>query len=123
MASGVARRDEKKEAQWRRHVQAQASGGVSIRAFCKARGISEPSFHGWRRELRRRDAQKAVPAFVPVEVTALPTAASALASASVVEILLPGEQVVRLRGKVDRRQLADVLAVLGEVRPRGTTPC
>lgn len=72
MASGWAVRDKGKELMWRRHLTAQTAEGVSIRAFCKARGISEQSFHWWRRELRRREGQKAVPAFVPVAVTALP---------------------------------------------------
>jgi transposase len=115
MASGTVVRDKGKELIWRRHLAAQAAEGVSIRAFCKAHGISEQSFHWWRRELRRRDAVKATPAFVPVTVKAAPTAASAPVSAGVVEILLSGDPRVRLTGKVDRQQLVEVLSAMEAV--------
>jgi len=121
MASGATVRDKSKELMWRRQVAAQAAGGLSIRAFCKARGISEQSFHWWRRELRRRDAQRVVPAFVPVAVTAT---APEPASGGVVEIVLPGDRRVQVRGKVDRQQLADVLAVLeGHDQWQGNGSC
>ncbi len=37
-----------------------------MRAFCRAEGISEPSFNVWRRKLDRADHEK--PAFLPVHV-------------------------------------------------------
>ena len=93
---------------WRRHVQAQGRGGLSVRAYCTARGLREYSFYGWRRELARRDAAKPA-AFVPVRVaTEMPTPTPA----SQVEIVLPGEWRVRVVGPVDRQMLADVLSVL-----------
>jgi hypothetical protein len=130
MANGVAVRNRAKELRWRRQVAAQAAGGLSIRAFCRARGLSEQNFHWWRRELRRRDAEKTVPAFVPVhvasEVPGRPRLAgtSSLATPSMaplgtVEIVLPGDRRVRVTGKVDRQQLADVLGVLEETAPAG----
>ena len=48
------RRDLTKEALWRRHIEQQARGGMSIRRYCRMHGLSEPSFHTWKRELRRR---------------------------------------------------------------------
>jgi hypothetical protein len=112
MASGAAKRDLRKESKWRRHVMAQAASGQSVRAYCRGRGISEQGFHWWRRELARRDTVKpaGAAAFVPVEVTGTPVAASA--SAGAVEIVLPGDRRVRVMGPVDRQQLADVLVVL-----------
>lgn len=50
------RRSVEKERYWRRIVGEQAVSGQSIRAFCRERQLSEPSFYVWRRELKRRDA-------------------------------------------------------------------
>jgi len=51
-------RSAEKEASWRVHVSWQASSGVSVRAYCREHELSEPSFHWWRREIRRRDAEQ-----------------------------------------------------------------
>ena len=55
------RRDAAKEQLWRRHVRRQAKGRRSVRDYCAARGISEPSFYAWRRELAQRDAAAGSP--------------------------------------------------------------
>jgi transposase-like protein len=44
-----------KEARWREILQRQAGSGLSVRSFCGAEGISEPSFYAWRRKLRSRN--------------------------------------------------------------------
>ena len=49
------RRSAEKEACWRRHLEDHAAGGLSIRAYCREHGLSEPSFYVWRREIARRD--------------------------------------------------------------------
>lgn len=43
------------EARWREIVQRQAGSGISVRGFCAAEGISEPSFYAWRKKLRTRN--------------------------------------------------------------------
>lgn len=43
------------EARWREIVQRQAGSGLSVRGFCAAEGISEPSFYAWRKKLRTRN--------------------------------------------------------------------
>ena len=114
--AGVAKRDGKKESKWRRHVVGQVTGGLPVRAYCRAQGLSENRFYWWRRELQRRDQGKSavagVPAFVPVRVKADSTEIPVAAAAGVVEIVLPGERRLRVTGRVDRQQLADVLEVL-----------
>jgi len=45
---------------WRSMVKQQRQGGLTVRAFCREQGISEPSFYAWRRKLRRRDAERSV---------------------------------------------------------------
>ena len=51
-------RSSEKEAYWRWHVEIQAAGSLSIRGYRRKHGLSEPSFHAWRRELKKRDAEQ-----------------------------------------------------------------
>jgi len=89
MARGRWARDLGLERRWRGILAAFGRSGLSVRAFCRARSISEPSFYSWRRELARRDrvvAKSAMPAFVPV--TVVPSA--------VIEVVLPSGVMVRV---------------------------
>lgn len=52
-------RDLERESLWRGRVFAQGSSGVSVRAYCAAQGLSESSFHYWKRELKRREGERA----------------------------------------------------------------
>jgi hypothetical protein len=79
MDKRVRRRDVAKERFWRRTLAEQRRSGLSIRAFCSRRSVSEPQFYAWRRELAQRDAgaRKAMPAadhatprFVSLELAA-----------------------------------------------------
>lgn len=45
-----------KESYWRWHIDVQAAGSVSIRAYCGKHGLSEPSFYAWRRKIQNQDA-------------------------------------------------------------------
>ena len=47
------------ETRWRGIVERQAGSGLSIRGFCAAEGIREPSFYAWRKRLRSRKANGA----------------------------------------------------------------
>jgi transposase-like protein len=38
--------------QWRERIAEQARSGLSIKQFCKDRGVAEHSFYAWRRRLR-----------------------------------------------------------------------
>lgn len=104
----MALRDLKKERFWRRMVQGQARSGLSVRAWCIRHHLNEAGFYGWRKELARREAERLEPAFVPVEVTEDGPAGAG----GRIEIVLAGDRRVRVNGPVDRRMLADVLAVL-----------
>ena len=128
MANG-ARRETTRETFWRRLIRGQAGSSMSIRAWCRQHSVQEASFYWWRRKLDerdqercgtggrggdRRDADQRKAAFVPVRLTEdLPANAE-----SEIEIVLVPERRVRLRGRVDRRALADVLAVLAEQSSR-----
>jgi hypothetical protein len=101
---------------WREVIGQFAASRQSIRAFCAARQLSEPSFYSWRRTLAQRDANSsavlrtALPAFVPVHV--------ASQSGGQMEIVLRGgERRIRLCGPVDRSALAEVVAAPESLPP------
>ena len=51
-------KDLAKKRHWRSVVARQQAGRQTIRGFCQGEGLSEPSFHWWRRELVRRGRQR-----------------------------------------------------------------
>jgi hypothetical protein len=103
-------RDPKKEAQWRRTLARWRKSGLTIRDFCSAEGVSEPSFYLWRRELQRRD-QSAAPTFVPVRVVSESAPAPAVTA---LEIVTPSGHVVRVGSGFDAATLHRLLAALTE---------
>ena len=107
MAKSSAR-DLGKEAAWRRRLARHAKSGQSVRAWCRGHGVKEASFHWWRRELARRDAEAQASSFVPVHVTDDPSPEGG----GQIEIVLAGGQHVRVTGAVNREILTQVLDVL-----------
>lgn len=130
-------RDRSKERFWRQAVREWRRSGQRIRAFCRARGLSEPSFHAWRRTLAERDqaANKVRQAarltskrrnqeqngvvgrdFVPVQIVASTAAAvapsAAPTSSSGIEIVVGAGRVVRVAVGFDAATLQRLLAVL-----------
>ncbi len=51
-------RASEKESYWRLALEEFQGSGLSVRAFCRREGLSEPSFFTWRRTLQERDAAK-----------------------------------------------------------------
>jgi hypothetical protein len=102
-------RDVEKERQWQRWIQQWRTSGLTIRAFCLRRGLSQPAFYRWRRVLAdrgvrpRADADD-LPLFVPVDLE--PSGPT-----PTIEVLLPRGQRVAVRPGFDRATLAQVLAV------------
>jgi hypothetical protein len=115
MAKKRKRRDPEKERFWRRTMRRQQQSGLTVSAFCAAEGLKDWSFHWWRRELVKRDREqpvskpKDVRSFVPVQL--VPDAA-VLQSASIIEIVLPAGQTVRVSLGFDAESLTGVLEVL-----------
>jgi hypothetical protein len=52
------KKSKEKESLWREIMERQMASGVSVRSFCAAEGISEPSFYFWRRKLRPRERER-----------------------------------------------------------------
>lgn len=93
MAQRMVVRNRKKESFWRRHVRAQTTNGESVRAYCRGRGLKEPAFYWWRRELAQRDRKvPPTPTFLPVKVATT----GAGDRAEQVTIELRGGRVLRL---------------------------
>jgi transposase len=101
-------RDEQKEQQWRQWLREWQTSGLSISVFCARRCLAAPSFYAWRRELKRRDAQR--PAFVPVHILADATAAKG----DSLEVVLAGRRTVRIPVSFDAATLRRLLSVLEE---------
>ena len=109
-----SKRDVGKERFWRRAVAEWRRSGVTVRDYCSVESLAETAFYYWRRELARRDGQaregrrKGRPLFVPVQVRH----ETGSAARPLIEIVLSGGCVVRVRRGFDRQLLADVLALL-----------
>lgn len=107
-------RDSGREHFWRQTLLQWRRSKLNVRDFCSEKGLSEPSFYSWRRELARRDQEaataKARRAFVPVAIQA-EDASSSQPAASAIEVVV-GQRQVRVRPGFDGPTLARVLAVL-----------
>ena len=87
-----------------------------MRAFCRREGLSEPSFYSWRRELGKRDRQRAAGA--DDRVTRAAAGSAGLVAVDVIgvlgeatlEIIIDGGVVIRLREDVSAETLERVLA-------------
>jgi transposase len=108
MAKHRARRDLKKESRWREIVDRQRVSGMSIRGWCRDQGVQEATFHWWRRELARRDAEMQAASFMPVHVTDAPVRDGD----SLIEIALADGRRVRVTGVANCQALTNVLDVL-----------
>jgi transposase-like protein len=127
MARG--QRDRSKEQHWRQHVAAWRRSGQSVRAYCRAAGLAEPSFYSWRRVLAERATGGAAPTergatrtavprarrggavspFVPVRLVAEAPPAAAL------EVVVRGGRVVRVPAGFAASTLRAVVAALEEL--------
>ena len=90
---------------WRDMLLLWQASGQTIRAFCHAHRLSEPSFYAWRRRISERQQ----PAFVPVRVTPTPTTSIPL------ELVLASGRVVRVPPGFDADTLRQLLAVLHDL--------
>jgi len=129
MAKG--QRDRAKARRWRGYLAAWRRSGQSVRAFCAAQGLAEPSFYSWRRVLAqraRRGGAKTTPGgrnaaataaaeespFLPVRLVE-----DATPAAAAVEVVLRGGRVVRVAAGFSAQTLRAVIAALEE----GDLPC
>ena len=89
--------------QWRERIAEQARSGLSIKQFCKGRGIAEHAFYGWRKRLRETE---------PVRFALVDPAGTPHAPEWNLELtLLTGERL-RIGARVNAMTLRTVLEAL-----------
>lgn len=106
---------------WQGLIAEQAAGGASVKAFCAERGVSEPNFYWWRRELqglnrpRRRTGRVGKSKTGFVELVASPDTPAP--GFSGVAVHLDRRISIVLDRGFDRDVLAAALTVLKEPGP------
>jgi hypothetical protein len=109
-----------KESLWREIMERQSASGVSIRRFCAAERISEPSFYFWRRKLRLQERERvptprkstcpeqapaSAPMFIPLNL---------LEATAGIEIVHPLGYRIQVTGDVNPVALRHVLEALDQ---------
>jgi hypothetical protein len=94
-----------KNDQWRERIAEQERGGLSVRQFCKERGLTEYSFYAWRKRLRKQEPVR----FALVDRSA---AQRQPATEGSLELLLSSGERLRIGAKVDAITLRTVLEAL-----------
>lgn len=113
-----------RERYWRDVLGRQRQSDLSIRAFCRREGFSEPSFYWWRRELQCREkapraggaprfgrTTRTAPRRPPKVASFVPITVTPASSAPAYELLLPSGVRVLVHTSAGER-LPDVLAAL-----------
>ncbi len=123
------KRSVRKEAFWRLLLKEQLRCGLSIRAFCRQKAISEPSFYAWRRELQNRDAERAGAGgsngrLIPVNVIrATCEHAAASGDEQPLEIATPGGFTLRFGHDTTPDTIARLLDVIARRASGGAASC
>jgi len=105
------RSDPAKEKFWRKTLRGFAASGQGVRAFCAARGLTEPSFYAWRRTIAQRGRKSVAPALKrPTFVELRPPHARGNGDAPLE--LLAGNRRLLIRRGCDAALLRQVLAAL-----------
>ncbi len=110
--STAMQRSAAKERFWRTVLQGWRRSGVSVRAYCREHGLSEPSFYAWRRALAKREA--AALRFVLVRVAEPGPPPAAEGSAGALELVLDAGRRLRVGPGFDAPTLQRLLALLEE---------
>jgi len=105
--AGPERRRRWSAAEKARIVGEMEAPGAQVAEIARRHGISRALLYMWRRVARRERDGSALPELVPVVV-----ASRSPVDCGVIEIALPGEVHVTVRGQVDAKGLRAVLAAL-----------
>jgi transposase len=110
--AGPERRRRWSAAEKARIVGEMDAAGAQVAEIARRHGVSRGLLYMWRRLVRRERDAAALPGLVPVVVAAKAPACRLAAEDGVIEIALPGDVHVRVRGAVDAKGLRAVLAAL-----------
>jgi hypothetical protein len=95
-----------KAEQWRERIAEQKRSGLSVKQFCKQRGLTEYSFYTWRKRLRKEKPVR----FALVEREAATRQESGMEPR--VELVLASGERLRIGAGVDGTTLRTVLQAL-----------
>ena len=94
-----------KDKQWAERIAEQERSGLSVKQFCKERGVSEYSFYTWRKRLAKKEPVR----FALVERGAVRQGSATDAD---LELVLASGERLRISNKVNAATLRTVLEVL-----------
>jgi transposase-like protein len=115
---------------WRRQIQRQQEGSLTVAEFCRQLGVSTVTFYAWKRRFRAAPAasplvserpsarpmaganEVSIPAFLPVSILDADAAAGQLGQ---LEIELANGCIVRLKGAVDPEWLRIAIRAAGRI--------
>jgi transposase-like protein len=89
--------------QWRERIAEQERSGVSVRQFCREQQLQEHAFYSWRKRLRTEG---------PLRFALLAPTEAAKATGSVVELVLPTGERLRIAAGADAVTIRAVLEAL-----------
>lgn len=95
--------DESKQKLWATRLLDHAKSGINIRSWCALEGLSEATFHYWRKRLAEMTAS-------PTQLIALPLPGRS--GATRLELETPQGYVIRISSQEQVGWLGDVLAAL-----------
>jgi hypothetical protein len=109
---------------WRRQIQRQKEGSLSVAEFCRRLGVSTVTFYAWKRRLReappalplvpeRPSARPMPQANGPLVPAFLPVSILDAGAAGQLEIELANACVVRVKGAVDPELLRIAIRAVG----------
>jgi Transposase len=111
---------------WRRQIQCQKEGSLSVAEFCRRLGVSTVTFYAWKRRVREAPPvlplvperlstrpmpetnSASTPAFLPVSILSA-------GAAGQLEIELANACIVRLKGAVDPQLLRIAIRTAGRL--------
>jgi hypothetical protein len=102
----VAEKTRAKAEQWRERIAEQQGSGLSIKQFCKERGLTSWSFYDWRKRLREAGPVR----FALVERRRLPEPCSG--SNAEMEVVFATGERLKIRSGVDAATLRMVIEAL-----------
>ena len=92
-----------KDDQWRDRIAEYERSGLSVKQFCKERGVSEYSFYTWRKRLAKKE---------PVRFALVDRGAAGQEAATALELVLRSGERLRIGTGVDGSTLRTVLEAL-----------